>query len=128
MLQAYAYLLHLVSCLVLMGLFFVVYTWLTPFDELGLIRKGNTSAALTLAGAMLGFCITLASSVLHSDSWLLFVAWAVGAMLVLSVAYAVITRAMPQMNAQIEANNNAMGGLLGCISLVVGITNAACLY
>lgn len=128
MLQASAYLLHLFSCLVLLGVFFKLYTWLTPFDELALIRHGNVAAALSLAGALLGFCLTLASSVLHSDSWELFLIWSVGAMLVQSLAYALIARALPQMNAQIETNNAAMGGLMGCVSIVVGVVNAACLY
>jgi len=127
MVAAYAYLLHLVSGCVLMAVFFAIYTWITPFDEIALIREGNMAAALSLAGAVVGFCLTLASSVLHSDSYEMFLAWCVGAMVVQSAGYAVITRMLPQMNSAIEHNNAAMGALMGTASLALGIINAACL-
>lgn len=127
MVAAYAYLLHLVSGCVLMAIFFAIYTWITPFDEIALIREGNMAAALSLAGAVVGFCLTLASSVLHSDSLEMFLAWGAGAMVVQSAGYAVITRMLPQMNSAIEHNNAAMGALMGTASLALGIINAACL-
>jgi putative membrane protein len=127
MVAAYAYLLHLVSGCVLMAVFFAIYTWITPFDEIALIREGNMAAALSLAGAVVGFCLTLASSVLHSDSYEMFLAWCTGAMVVQSAGYAVITRMLPQMNSAIEHNNAAMGALMGTASLALGIINAACL-
>ena len=38
-----------------------------------------------------------------------------------------LTRMLPQMNEAIENNNVAMGGLMGALSLMVGMINAACL-
>jgi putative membrane protein len=127
MLPVYAYLLHLLSGCVLIAVFFAIYTWITPFDEIALIREGNMAAALSLAGAVVGFCLTLASSILHSDGYQMFLAWGVGAMVVQSGAYAAITRILPQMNGAIEHNNAAMGALMGTASLALGIINAACL-
>jgi putative membrane protein len=127
MLQAYAYILHLLSGFLLLGVFFGIYTKITPFNELSLIREGNVAAALSLGGALIGFSLTLASSVLHSDTYLLFVVWAIGAMVVQAASYAAITRVLPQMNAGIADNNIAMGALMGSSSLTVGIINAACL-
>ena len=127
MLQAYAYILHLLSGFLLLGVFFGIYTKITPFNELSLIREGNVAAALSLGGALIGFSLTLASSVLHSDTYLLFVGWAIGAMVVQAASYAAITRVLPQMNAGIADNNIAMGALMGTSSLTVGIINAACL-
>jgi putative membrane protein len=127
LLMAYAYLLHLLSGLVLIAIFFGIYTKITPFDEIELIRHGNMAAAASLAGAIVGFCLTLASSVLHSDTYELFLAWSIGAMVVQTAAYAVITRMLPQMNDAIEHNNVAMGTLMGTASLALGIINAACL-
>ena len=125
--MVYAYLLHLVTGCVLMAIFFAIYTWITPFDEIALIREGNMAAALSLAGAVIGFTLTLASSVLHSDSYEAFLIWSAGAMVVQSMGYAVITRMLPQMNGAIEHNNAAMGALMGTASLALGIINAACL-
>jgi putative membrane protein len=127
MLPAYAYLLHLLTGFVLIAVFFTIYAWITPFDELALIREGNLAAAISLAGAIVGFCLTLASSILHSDSFQMFLTWSAGAMFVQSGAYAAITRIMPQMNGEIEHNNIAMGALMGTVSLAIGIINAACL-
>jgi putative membrane protein len=127
MLQAYAYLIHLLAGLVLLAIFFAVYTKITPFDEIALIRQGNMAAAFSLGGAVIGFSLTLASSLLHNDTFTMFLAWGSGAMVVQAVSYAAITRIMPQMNAAIESDNTAMGALMGTVSLTVGIINAACL-
>jgi putative membrane protein len=127
MLQAYAYILHLLSGFVLLAVFFWIYTRITPFDELSLIQQGKLAAALSLAGALIGFCLTLASSILHSDTFFLFLSWAVGAMIIQAASYAAITRVLPGMNAAIADNNIAMGTLMGATSLMVGIINAACL-
>ncbi len=127
MLPAYAYLLHLLSGCVLLAVFFAIYTWITPFDEIALIREGNMAAALSLAGAIVGFCLTLASAILHSESYEAFLIWSAGAMVVQTVGYAAITRMLPQMDGAIEHNNAAMGALMGLASLALGIINAACL-
>jgi putative membrane protein len=127
MAQAYAYLLHLLSAFIFISVFFGIYTWVTPFDEIALIRQGNTAAAASLAGSILGFCLTLASSILHSDSLTMFLIWGSGAMAIQLIAYLILSRALPQMNEAIENGNTAMGVLTGTVSLTVGIINAACL-
>lgn len=127
MLQAYAYVIHLLSGFVLVAVFFGLYTKITPFDEVALIRQGNLAAALSLAGAIIGFCLTLASSILHSDTFVMFLIWGTGAMIVQAATYAAITRVIPQMNEAINANNVAMGALMATASLAIGIVNAACL-
>ncbi|ONU40869.1 DUF350 domain-containing protein [Burkholderia cenocepacia] len=104
-----------------------VYLKVTPFDELALIRDGNAAATLSFGGALIGFCLTLASSIAHNATLGEVVIWAIGAMIVQLIAYAVLTRVMPGMNHAIEDRNVAMGGLMGTASLVVGIINAACL-
>jgi putative membrane protein len=127
MLQAYAYVLHLLSAFVLLALFFIIYTKITPFEEIPLIRTGNVAAALSLGGAMLGFGLALVSSILHNDTFFLFLAWAGGSMVVQAMAYAVLARIVPNMDEAIEANNIAMGMLMGTTSVLVGMINAACL-
>ncbi|MGT2494202.1 DUF350 domain-containing protein, partial [Cupriavidus basilensis] len=82
-----------------------VYTRITPFRRFALIRQGNLAAALSLSGAMIGFCFTLSSSIQHNDTFLMFLVWSVGAMLVKALAYAGLTRALPDMDAAIESNN-----------------------
>jgi putative membrane protein len=127
LLQASAYALHLLSGVMLLAVFFAIYTKVTPFDEVALIRQGNAAAALSLGGAGIGFCLTIVSSIVHNDTLVMFLIWSVGAMVVQTGVYAILTRVVPQMNPAIEANNVAMGGLMGAMSLMVGMINAASL-
>ncbi|MFZ5504574.1 DUF350 domain-containing protein [Methyloversatilis discipulorum] len=125
--QFYLYMKHLLSGLIMVGLFAAVYVRFTPFHEMPLIRRGCTAAALSLAGAIIGFSLTVASSILHNDHYLIFIAWGTLAAVVQMAAYLLIERSLPEMKAAIEANNVAMGALMGTVSLVVGVINAACL-
>jgi putative membrane protein len=121
------YLVHLALAALLLVVFFKAYTWMTPYDEVKLIRQGNHAAALSLGGAMLGFSMTIASSILHTYNWQQFLAWAFGAMIVQALGYAITTRCLKMAQDQIEADNSAFGGLLGTISLSIGGINAACI-
>jgi putative membrane protein len=121
------YLLHLLLAATLVLVFFVAYTRITPMDEILLIRQGNQAAALSLSGSLIGFSLTIASSLAHTSNYQEFVAWAVGAMLVQIVVYMAATRMLNMAKDQIEANNTAFGGLLGAISLSIGAINAGCI-
>ena len=121
------YLIHLLLAAGLLIVFFIIYTRVTPYNEVLLIRQGNQAAALSLGGAMLGFSATIASSLMHTADYQQFFAWAFGAMVVQLLAYVVTTRLLRMSKDQIESNNSAFGGLLGAISLSIGAINAACI-
>jgi putative membrane protein len=117
------YLIHLLLAALLLAAFFVVYTRVTPAKEVLLIRQGNQAAALSLGGALIGFSITVGSALMHTANYQEFFAWAFGAMLV----YAITTRVLNMSKDQIEGNNSAFGGLLGAISISIGVINGACI-
>lgn len=121
------YLLHLFTAVALVLVFFVVYTRVTPYDEVRLIRQGNAAAALSLGGSLLGFSATIASSLVHTMDYYQFAGWAFGALIVQLLVYVIATRLLRMAKDQIEANNCAFGGLLGAISLSIGIVNAGCI-
>ncbi|MYN46278.1 DUF350 domain-containing protein [Pseudoduganella sp. FT93W] len=121
------YLIHLLLAAVLLAVFFKAYTSWTPFDEVLLIRQGNLAAALSLGGALIGFSITIGSALVHTADYREFVMWAAGAMVVQMLAYAVTTRLLNMAKDQIEGNNAAFGGLLGAISISIGVINGACI-
>ncbi|WP_371867507.1 DUF350 domain-containing protein [Duganella guangzhouensis] len=121
------YLIHLLVAAVLLAVFFKAYTWMTPFDEIKLIRLGNYAASLSLGGALIGFSITIGSALMHTADYREFAAWAFGAMVVQMLAYAITTRVLNMSKDQIEANNAAFGGLLGAISISIGVINGACI-
>jgi putative membrane protein len=121
------YALHLVAAGLLLFLFFFVYTWATPFDEMTLIRQGNVAAALTLGGAMIGFSMTVASGLVHTDALHSFLGWSAAAAAVQLLTYVLVTRLLHMSKQQIEGNNVAFGLLLAAISISVGAVSAGAL-
>ena len=73
--QYLSYLQYLAVGLGMTALFSAVYLRITPADELKLIKNGNLACALSFGGALIGFCLPLASSITHSVGLLDFVLW-----------------------------------------------------
>src|SRR5690606_2217464 len=69
------FLIFFVSAIVLLLLFKVTYSWLTPHAEMALIRANNTAAAMAFGGAIIGFALPLASAISQSVTFLDFVLW-----------------------------------------------------
>jgi putative membrane protein len=122
-----AYLLHLLTAAAMVLAFFMIYTRITPFDEVLLVRQGNQAAAFSLGGTLLGFSVTIASALWHTANYYQFLGWAAGAMVVQVLVFSVATSLLRMSKDQIEANNKAFGGLLGAISLSIGVINAGCI-
>lgn len=118
------YLLHLATAIAMVMAFFVVYTRVTPYDEVLLIRQGNCAAALSLGGTLLGFSATVASALMYTGNYYQFLGWGLVGMVVQLLVFLVATRLLRMSKDQIEANNVAFGGLLGAISLSIGLINA----
>jgi putative membrane protein len=121
------YALHLIAAGLLLFVFFLIYTWATPFDEMKLVRQGNVAAALTLGGAMIGFSMTVASGLLHTDALTSFVAWSAAAAVIQLFTYVLVTRLLHMSKEHIESNNIAFGVLLASISISVGAVSAGAL-
>jgi putative membrane protein len=121
------YALHLVTAGLLLFVFFLIYTWVVPFDELKLIRQGNVAAALTLGGALVGFSMTVASGLLHTDNLVSFIAWSAAAAAIQLLTYILVTHLLHMSKQQIEGNNVAFGILLASISISVGALSAGAL-
>jgi putative membrane protein len=122
-----SFLVYFGLTLVLLASFMVIYARVTPYREFALIRQGNIAAAISLAGAILGFVLPLASAVAHSVSLMDMLAWSLLALGVQVVVYAVITRVVAHFREAIEAGVVAPALLLATTSVAVGILNAACL-
>jgi putative membrane protein len=106
--------------------FFVIYVWVTPHDELKLIRGGNSAAALSLGGAMLGFVLPLGIVIAHHATVPQVAFWGVIALVVQIVAFFIARALVPALPQAIESGKNSAGALAGLVSLVIGILNAAC--
>jgi putative membrane protein len=121
------FLVYLAVSLVLLALFVAIYIRVTPYREMALIREGNMAASFSLSGALLGFVIPLAAAVQHSVSLIDMAIWGVIAMLVQIVAFVVVKLAIPGITQDIPAGKGSCGFFLGCVSLGVGLLNAACM-
>jgi putative membrane protein len=121
------YLLHLLTGFAMLAVFIIAYTRLTPFDEMNLIGRGVSAAALSFGGAIVGFSLTIASSIIHNSSYPLFVVWGLTSMVVQLLAYLVVSRFIPHLEQALEADNIAVGMLTGAIAIAVGLINAGCM-
>lgn len=115
------------ASILLLLLFVLVYTQLTPHREWQLIRGGNPSAAISMGAALLGFALPLSSAINHSETFYDMLVWGVVALVVQWIAFIVARLLMPGLPQRIEQNDLAAATATGAIALSVGILNAACL-
>ena len=113
--------------IVLVALFLLVYVNITPYQEVTLIRAGNTAAAISLSGALFGFVMPVANAIAHSGTVADLAAWGAVAGVVQIFAYLVARYTFPQMNSDIPAGKVAPAVFLAVLSLSVGLLNAACM-
>ncbi|CAN5199925.1 DUF350 domain-containing protein [soil metagenome] len=108
--------------------FKLIYQWVTPYHERSLIRDGNTAAAISLGGALIGYVLPLTSALSHTVSLLEFAAWALLAGVIQILVFVTMSRlAFRNLAARIEAGETAAAVYLASISICVGLLNAACM-
>ncbi|MSP80148.1 MAG: DUF350 domain-containing protein [Rhodospirillales bacterium] len=115
------------SALLLLAIFTVIYVWITPHKEFALIRAGNTAAAISFAGAVIGFVIPLASVIANSLNIVDMLVWGAIAMIAQIAVFAGARMLMPDLLKTIEAGQVAPAAMLASFSLAIGILNAACM-
>jgi putative membrane protein len=111
----------------LAGVFLWIYTLVTPWSEVALIRAGNSAAATALVGGLLGFCLPLANTIAHSSSLTDVVVWSVVAAIVQIGVHVAMRYLLPGLTKAIEANEAAAGITAGGFAVCFGLINAACL-
>ncbi len=115
------------TAVVLLLAFALLYDLITPYSELTLIREGNTAAAITLGGAVIGFALPIAVSVAVSHNLYAMIGWAVIAGAVQLLVYVAARLALPRLNESIPQGKIASGVFLASLSVGVGILNAGCI-
>jgi putative membrane protein len=108
-----------------LAIFCTVHIWLTPQRELELIRHGNQAAAISLAGALLGFVAPLASAIAHSVSLPDLAVWGAVALVVQWLAHVAMRVLIHDLAGQIESDNRAVAVLAAGVAVAVGVVNAA---
>ena len=121
------FLAYLGTAIVLLAAFVAIYLYVTPYDEIALIRSNNTAAAISLSGALLGFALPIANVIAHSDTLLDLAVWGVIAGIVQLLAWGVARVALPTLQEDIAAGRAAPATFVAALSITVGLLNAACM-
>lgn len=121
------FLAYLGTAIALLAAFVAIYLYVTPYDEINLIRANNTAAAISLSGAIFGFAMPIANVIAHSDTLLDLVFWGVVAGVVQLLAWGVARVALPKLQENIAAGRMAPATLVAALSVTVGLINAACM-
>ncbi|NYZ11924.1 DUF350 domain-containing protein [Azospirillum sp. RWY-5-1] len=118
------YLGYVATSVALLVLFTAIYTVITPYHELTLIRAGNKAAAFSLGGVVIGFALVLASTAAHSVNLLDLALWGAVAMVCQIAVFFGVAMLLKGFRAGIEAGNEAFGLALAAMSVAVGLINA----
>ena len=121
------FLAYLGTSIVLLVAFVAIYLYVTPYDEINLIRANNTAAAISLSGTIFGVAMPIANVIAHSDTLLDLVFWGMVAGVVQLLAWGVARVALPQLQENIAAGRTAPATLVAALSITVGLINAACM-
>ena len=117
--------IYFVVSLFIASLFVAIYIRATPYRELALIRQGNAAAAISLGGALLGYCIPLAKAIAQSASLLDMLIWAGVALIAQLVAFIVVRALLKDIASHIEEGKPAPAIFLAGVSIAIGLLNSA---
>lgn len=103
----------------------LVYVWITPWDEVKLIRAGNTAAAVSMGGAVIGLAIPLAFAMAASVSVYEILVWGPVTLVLQIIAYRIADVVLKDLPQRIEDGEMGAAVLLVSIKLAAAAINAA---
>jgi len=118
-------LLQFAICIVLLVVGVAVYTKVTPFHELELLREGNVAAATVLGGAVVALAIPLAALLATTHAALDIVVWGIVAILLQLVTVVIACHLMRGMRLTIEQGSLAAALPITAAQLAIALLNAA---
>jgi putative membrane protein len=113
--------------LLLLSVFWSLLTFITPHDEFTLIREGNMAAAIMVCASLFGFALPLGATIMRSVSHGGLVAWALVAMAVQIAVYLGMRLIIRSLHDDIVADRASVAVLVGSVSVIAGLLNAAAL-
>lgn len=119
--------LYFLVAMILLMAFLIVYTRLTPQREWHLIREGNTAAAISLGGALLGFAIPLAAAITNSLNLADTAIWGGVALVIQWGVFLAARSLIPGLPERIAKGETAAAVAAASFSMAVGLLNAACM-
>lgn len=118
-------LLHFAVTLAMLGVGVTVYHFVTPHHELRLIRNGNTAAAVSISGAIVGLAIPLAICMATSVNVWDIVIWGIVTLLIQILAYRIGDALLKDLPTRIENGEMGAAILVVGIKLAIAFINAA---
>jgi len=116
---------HSALTFVMLGVAVSIYVWITPMDELALIRSGNNAASLSLGGAIVGLAVPLAFCMAASVSVLDIVFWGIPTLILQLIAFRIVDFFLKDMPQRIEQGDMAAAILLVSVKFATAAVNAA---
>lgn len=118
-------LLHAGVTLVMLILGTALYALLTPHKEITLIREGNSAAALSLGGVMVGLAIPLAISLTASTSVIEILIWGAATIAVQLLVFRVTDMVLKGLPERIQEGEISAAALLVGAKLATALILAA---
>jgi len=118
-------LMHAGITILLLFLGATLYALLTPYKEIALIREGNSAAAVSFGGLVVGLALPLASSMANSTSTIEIVVWGVATLLVQLLAFRIIDLVLTGLPQRIQEGETPAAVLLVAAKLASAVILAA---
>jgi putative membrane protein len=118
-------LMHAGVTLVMLILGTTLYALLTPHKEITLIREGNSAAALSLGGVMVGLAIPLAISLTASTSVIEIMIWGAATIAVQLLVFRVTDMVLKGLPERIQEGEISAAALLVGAKLATALILAA---
>jgi len=112
--------LHLVTTFGMLIVGMGVYIWITPYEDIKLVREGNTAAAVALGGAFLGLAIPLAGSLAGSASTIDILLWGLITIVVQLVCFKVVDLVLVGLPKRIANGEMAAAIFLAFVKVAAG--------
>ncbi|MDO8322749.1 MAG: DUF350 domain-containing protein [Phenylobacterium sp.] len=118
-------LLHAGLTVLILFLGSVLYVLLTPHREIALIREGNSAAALSLGGVMIGLSIPLAVSLTASTSLIEIGIWGASTVVVQLLIFRLVDMLLRGLPQRIQEGEISAAALLVGAKLATALILAA---
>ncbi|MCC7048110.1 MAG: DUF350 domain-containing protein [Alphaproteobacteria bacterium] len=116
---------HFLAAIAIFVIGVVIYNWLTPFHELGLIRAGNAAAGVSAAGATIGLALPIAGALGGSVNLFDLLVWGAVALVIQLLTFVIVAVVIRRLVEAIGRGEMASALLLAGVQIAVGLINAA---
>ena len=118
-------LLHFSLTIFMLGFGAIIYVLVTPYHEIELIKKGNSAAALSLSGALVGMGIPLSVAMAGSVNALDILVYGAVSMILQLAAYRVTDFVLKGIPERIEKGEISAAITMVGIKISISLINAA---